>query len=164
MERYSFILLIFAFLSNIENATAQQKTINDSIYLTARPDSVLFTSANTVVIVIDMQNDFGAKGGMFDKAGIDISSIQNVIDPISSVITVAREKRIEIIYLKMGFKADLSDLGSTEFPTRMKRARRLHIGDTIIAPDGSTGRILVQDTWNTDILPALKPQLKILSS
>jgi hypothetical protein len=33
-------------------------------------------AAKTVVIVCDMQNDFGAKGGMFDSAGIDISMIQ----------------------------------------------------------------------------------------
>jgi ureidoacrylate peracid hydrolase len=158
MKRSYFIFLIISFLFNLQKATAQENPISDSIYLTARPDSILFSGANTAIIVIDMQNDFGAKGGMFDRAGIDISSIQKVVNPVSNVLTAARERGIQIIYLKMGFKPDLSDLGSTEFTTRMKRARRLHIGDTIIAPNGSKGRILVQDTWNTDILSELKPQ------
>lgn len=39
----------------------------------------------------------------------------------------------------------------------MKRAKRMHIGDTIMAPNGVISRILVRDTWNTEILPELKP-------
>jgi ureidoacrylate peracid hydrolase len=58
----------------------------------------------------------------------------------------------------MGFKPDLSDMAGTEFPSRVKRARRLHIGETITAPNGEKSRILVHNTWNTEILPQLKPQ------
>lgn len=160
MKRSCSLLLIFVLLFSIQKATAQEKQLNDSIYLTARPDSVLFNAASTAMIVIDMQNDFGAKGGMFDRAGIDISGIQKVVDPIANVLTAARKRGIQIIYLKMELKSDLSDLGSIEFSTRMKRAKRLHIGDTIMAPNGMKGRILVKDTWNTEILPELKPQPK----
>jgi len=158
MKVFVSLLLIIVLLSSVKETTAQQK--HSSIYLTARPDSVLFDAASTAILVIDMQNDFGAKGGMFDRAGIDISGIQKVVDPITSVLTAARKRGIQIIYLKMAFKPDLSDLGSTEFPTRMKRAKKLHIGDTMVAPDGTMGRILVQNTWNTEILPGLKPQSK----
>jgi hypothetical protein len=42
----------------------------------ARPQAVSIDTATTAVIVVDMQNDFGTKGGMFDRAGIDISGIQ----------------------------------------------------------------------------------------
>ncbi len=107
-----------------------------------------------------MQNDFGTKGGMFDKAGIDISTIQQVVNPISNVLVAARKKGLPIIYLKMGFKPDLSDMGGMEYPTRVKRAKRLHIGDTVVAPNGKESRILVHDTWNTEILPELKPLAK----
>lgn len=34
----------------------------------------------------------------------------------------------------------------------------MHIGDTVIAPNGTISRILVHDTWNTDIIPQLQPQ------
>jgi nicotinamidase-related amidase len=33
------------------------------------------------VIVVDMQNDFGSRGGMFHRAGIDISMIQRAVAP-----------------------------------------------------------------------------------
>jgi ureidoacrylate peracid hydrolase len=157
MKRSCFLLLSFALFFLLGRTTAQEKQRNDSIYLMARPDSILFDAASTAIIVIDMQNDFGTKGGMFDKAGIDISTIQKVVNPIANVLTAARKRGLKIIYLKMGFKPDLSDLGSMEYPTRVKRAKRLHIGDTIIAPNGARSRVLVHDTWNTEILQQLKP-------
>src|SRR5215510_8938742 len=49
------------------------------VCLDARPEPVAIDTASTAVIVVDMQNDFGAKGGLFDRAGIDISGIQKVV-------------------------------------------------------------------------------------
>jgi ureidoacrylate peracid hydrolase len=157
MKRCCYLLFFFVLVFPTQKTIAQGKQLTDSFYLTARPDSVFFDAARTAIIVIDMQNDFGAKGGMFDRAGIDISDIEKVVAPITNVLTAARKKGIQIIYLKMGFKSDLSDLGGTEYPTRMKRAKKMHIGETIVAPSGENGRTLVHGTWNTEILPALKP-------
>jgi ureidoacrylate peracid hydrolase len=38
------------------------------------------------------------------------------------------------------------------------RHLKLGVGQTIRAPDGRESRILVRDTWNTDIVSELKPQ------
>ena len=154
----SLLLFFYAYAQNGEKTLAKKNPQKDIIHLTARPDSISFDAAGTAVIVVDMQNDFGTKGGMFDKAGIDISMIQQVIDPISNVLNAARKRGIKIIYLKMGFRPDLSDVGGLEYPTRVKRLKRMHIGDTVIAPNGAISRILVHDTWNTDIVPQLYPQ------
>ena len=156
MKQFLSILVAPLFFATV--TTAQQNLSKDNINLTARPDTISLAAASTAVIVVDMQNDFGTKGGMFDKAGIDISMIQKVVDPIAGVLTSARKNGIKIIYLKMGFKPDLSDLGGMEYPTRVKRAKRMHIGDTIVAPNGKASRILIHDTWNTEILPQLQPQ------
>ena len=51
-------------------ARAQLATID------AKPEPIGIDLARTAVIVVDMQNDFGAEGGMFHLAGIDISKIQ----------------------------------------------------------------------------------------
>jgi ureidoacrylate peracid hydrolase len=42
----------------------------------------------------------------------------------------------------------------------VNRARhlRMRVGETIRAPDGRESRILIRDTWNTDILPELELQ------
>ena len=38
----------------------------------AKPEPISIDVARTAVVVVDMQNDFGAEGGMFARAGIDI--------------------------------------------------------------------------------------------
>lgn len=129
---------------------------NQSIDLNAKPQPTTIDITQTAILVIDMQNDFGTENGMFHRAGIDVSSIRNAINPISQVLDVARPLGIPIIYLKMGFKPDLSDLGS---PDSVNRARHLMfgVGESVQAPDGSESRILVRDTWGTNIVDELAP-------
>ncbi|MCU1473214.1 cysteine hydrolase [Amnibacterium sp.] len=110
----------------------------------------------TAVLVIDMQNDFGDARGMFGRAGVDLSGITAAVEPTAKVLDAARRTGLRIVYLKMGFLPDLSDLGGPESPNRIVHDR-LGVGTEMIAPDGRTSRILVRDTWNTDILPALSP-------
>ena len=124
--------------------------------LAARSEAVQLDLTRTAVLVIDMQNDFGAKGGMFDRAGIDISSIRSAVEPTRTVIAAARQAGIPIVYLKMAFKPDLSDAGPAESPNHA-RHMRLGVGSPVLAPDGSASRILIRDTWNTDILEELAP-------
>jgi ureidoacrylate peracid hydrolase len=111
----------------------------------------------TALIVVDMQNDFGSKGGMFDRAGIDISGIQKAVAPTGRTLAAARKAGIPIVYLKMGYRPDLSDLGAEGSPNRTGHLF-LHVGEIVRAPDGREGRILVRDTWGTDIVDELKPQ------
>ena len=127
------------------------------LILDAKPEPINIEPSKTAVLVVDMQNDFGSKGGMFDRAGLDISMIQRAVATTARVLASAREKGLRVIYLKMGFRADLSDLGTVNSPNR---TRHLHFGagQKVIAPDGTEGRILIRDTWNTDIVSELKPK------
>jgi len=122
----------------------------------AKPDAVSLDVLTSVVIVIDMQNDFGAEGGMFHRAGIDISMIQRAVEPTSKVVAAARSSGMPVVYLKMAFKADLSDAGPVGSPNYARHAS-LGVGTAIKAPDGGESRVLVRDTWNTDILSQLAP-------
>jgi ureidoacrylate peracid hydrolase len=125
--------------------------------LNAQPAPIALDEAKTAVLVVDMQNDFGAKGGLFDHAGADISMIQAVVAPTARVLESARRVGIPIIYLKMGFQPDLSDLGSPDSPNRLRHLL-FGVGKPAYGPDGSQGRFLIRDTWNTDILPELRPE------
>ncbi|HEX4920871.1 MAG TPA: isochorismatase family protein, partial [Candidatus Bathyarchaeia archaeon] len=130
---------------------------NNFTRIRAKPEPINIEKSQTALLVIDMQNDFGSKGGMFDRAGLDISMIQATVQPTSRVIAASRDARIPIVYLKMGFRPDLSDLGTVDSPNR---TRHLHfgVGQKMSAPDGTEGRFLVRDTWNTDIVSELKPK------
>ncbi len=126
------------------------------VELAARPGPLMLDTASSAVIVVDMQNDFGTPGGMLHRAGIDISGIAQVIAPMAKVLAAARRAKMPIVYFKMGYLPDLSDLGE-EGSVNRTRHLALGVGKHVQAPDGSASRILVRDTWNTDIVAGLKP-------
>lgn len=143
------------------NAAASRSfnfTKNGLIKVDAKPAPIAVDTAKTAVIVVDMENDFGSKGGMFDLAGIDISMIQKAVGPTAKVLAAARNANIKIVYLKMGFHPDLSDLGAPDSVNRTRHLQIMHVGKTVQAPDGSASRILIRDNWGTEIIPQLKPQ------
>jgi ureidoacrylate peracid hydrolase len=127
------------------------------ITLDAKPEPIGIDPARSAVIVVDMENDFAAKGGMFDRAGVDISGAQKAIVPTAKVLAAARPAGLKIIYLKMGYRPDLSDLGATDSVNRTRHLK-FGVGQKIQTPDGRESRLLIRDTWDTDIVPELKPQ------
>ncbi|PYL63235.1 MAG: hypothetical protein DMF25_10865, partial [Verrucomicrobia bacterium] len=150
------VAFLVAELSGDLQATPSSELNAASVTLDAKPEPIAIDPARTAVIVVDMENDFAAKGGI-DRAGADISGAQKVIAPTAKVLAASRQAGLKIIYLKMGYRADLSDLGA---PDSVNRTRHLKfgVGQKIRAPDGRGGRILIRDTWNTEIVPGLKPQ------
>src|SRR3989440_12721178 len=89
--------------ATVSNQSKDTKGVHKNIRIMAKPDSIPIDALSTAVIVVDMENDFGAKGGMFDRAGVNISMIRKVIDPTAKVLAAARQAGIKIIYLKMGY-------------------------------------------------------------
>jgi ureidoacrylate peracid hydrolase len=176
MRKYYYkIIIVILFLASCKSNTGNKnngitdsivtaKSLTDkngihrSIHIMAKPDSITIDASNTAVIVVDMENDFGAKGGMFDRAGVNISMIRKAINPTAKVLAAARQAGIKIIYLKMAYHDDLSDLGTQESVNRVRHLKFMHVGDTINAPDGSKSRILIRNSWGTQIVPELKPQ------
>jgi ureidoacrylate peracid hydrolase len=139
----------------LPTTTSVQQTVS-SVVLSAQPAKLSIKPQQTAVIVVDMQNDFGAKNGMFDRAGIDIEPIREIVPAIAKTITAARSAGMKVIYLKMGFRPDLSDIEPRDAPNYLKH-QQLRVGDTNTAPDGESSRILIRDTWDTEIIPELKP-------
>ena len=127
------------------------------IVVDANPEALAIDPAQSAIVVVDMQNDFGSEGGMFALGGIDIAGNRAVIAPIARVLAAARRAGIVVIYLKMGFHPDLSDAGAPGGPNWLKHLR-LRVGEPVTAPDGTASRILIRDTWNTEIVAELAPK------
>jgi len=77
--------------------------------------------------------------------------------PPRRAVAAARNAGIQVIYLKMGFRPDLSDVGPVDSPN-WKKHQMMQVGEPVRAPDGTDSRVLVRDTWNTDIVDELKPR------
>jgi ureidoacrylate peracid hydrolase len=131
--------------------------MSSALDVEAKPDRIVVDPGSTAIIVVDMQNDFAAPGGMFDRAGIPIDAIQAIVEPIRVVLDAGRAAGMRAVFLKMQFAADLSDAGPPDVPNRIKH-RRLGVGEPMQAPTGESGRILVEGTWNTEIVAALTPE------
>ena len=161
MHRLTFKLIFFGLLSTQLHIALCEASAPDPksgmVTLDAKPEPIVIDPDRSAIIVVDMENDFAAKGGMFDRAGVDISGAQKAIVPIAKVLATARQTGLKIIYLKMGYRPDLSDLGTTDSVNRTRHLK-LGVGQKIQTPDGRESRVLIRDTWDTDIVPELKPQ------
>jgi ureidoacrylate peracid hydrolase len=121
----------------------------------AEPEPVKIDTKRTAIIVVDMQNTFCKKGGLFDFLGaLDEAKVKHVIEADKKVIETSRRKGIKIVYLRMGYRSDLSNAGGLESPNYWKElglvAMRNH-------PE-LKGRFLTISTRDWEIVDELKPE------
>ena len=125
------------------------------VVVPAKPEPVKLDIERTALIVVDMQNAFCKKGGLFDYLGVlDENRVNHVIARDMKIIEACRRKGIKIVYLRMGYRPDLSDAGGPESPNYHKElglvAMREH-------PE-LKGKFLNVGTRNWEIIDELKPR------
>jgi ureidoacrylate peracid hydrolase len=124
------------------------------VALQAKPEPLEIDLRRTAVVVVDMQNSFVSKGGMFDLAGFDITGSAPVIDVHRRLLAASRKAGVKVVYLAMSFKPDLSDAGDPSSPAYHKElALRMMRSRPELA-----GKLLVDNTWDAAIIEALAPQ------
>ena len=123
------------------------------VTLNARPEPLSIDLARTALIVVDMQNAFASKGGMFDLAGFDISGAAPAIEVNRRLLDAARKAGLAVVHLQMTFKPDLSDAGDVTSPAYHKELALRMMRDR---PELS-GKLLIENTWDWQFVDALKP-------
>jgi ureidoacrylate peracid hydrolase len=124
------------------------------ITVEANPLPIPIDPARTAVLVVDMQNAFVHKGGYFDLVGLDITPIQQIIEPCRKIIDAAHATGIRIIYLQMGCSPDLSDKGPPDSPSSLKSRVLSMMKDH---PEWN-GKFYIYGTWGAQIIEELKPR------
>lgn len=125
------------------------------VVIMAKPEPIKLDINKTALIVVDMQNTFCKKGGIFDYLGkLDEMKVKHIINKDKKVIEACRYKGIKIVYLRMGYRRDLSNSGGPESPNYYKElgvaAMRTH-------PE-LKGKFLTIGTHDWEIIDELKPQ------
>ena len=138
-------------------STPNRNTEGRMARIDAKPDPIVIDMGKAVVIVVDMQNDFGSQGGLMQRAGFDLSMIRAAIPPTVRALSAARAAGLKVIYLKMAFRPDMSDAGPLDSPNHVRHVK-FGAGTSVRAPNGTDSRILIRDTWNTDIVTELAPK------
>lgn len=119
------------------------------VVIQAEPEPIEIDLQRTAVLVIDMQNAFVNKGGMFDLSGKDMEYIAKTIVPNRNIIRVARDRGIKVIYAVHRITADMKEIGPmSRFSLTPERLKN---------PEVRNGSIL-EGTWGTEIIDELKPR------
>jgi len=128
--------------------------MSHSISVPARPEPFPLTPAQTAVVVVDMQNAFASKGGYLDLFGVDISHAAGVVARTREVLAASRPAGMPVVFLQMGWHADLHDAGGPASPNWHKaNALRLMRQRPELA-----GKLMVRGTWDYALVDDLKPE------
>jgi ureidoacrylate peracid hydrolase len=120
----------------------------------AEPEPIKIDILKTAVVVVDMQNAFVHRGGYFDLVGFDISATEKIIEPCQKIVSTAREKGVNIIYLQMGYSPDLSDSGGQNSPVWHKSQGLALMRQHPELKD----KLYIYGTWGANIIEELEPQ------
>ncbi len=104
------------------------------IALPARPEPLEIDREKTAVLLVDMQNAFASAGGMLDLAGVDVQPAAEAVANARLVVDAARDARVPVIYLVMGYPPDQSTAGGED-----------------------SRKLLTIGTWDFQIVDALAP-------
>ena len=122
--------------------------------LPTRPEPLEIAFEQSAIVVVDMQNAFASAGGLLDLAGIDISGAAQVVRVIGTVLNAARARGVPVVYLQTGYKPDLSNGGDAASPNPRKETALC----LMRARPELKGKLLVEGTWDFEIVPELTPQ------
>jgi ureidoacrylate peracid hydrolase len=125
------------------------------VNLAAKPEPIKLDIDRTALLVVDMQNSFCKKGGIFDYLGaLDETKVKRVIDNDKKIIEACRRKGIRVIYLRMGYRPDLANAGGTESPNYHKELGLV----TMREHPELNGKFLITGTRDWEIIDELKPR------
>jgi ureidoacrylate peracid hydrolase len=124
----------------------------ESVRLEAEPESLEIDLNRLAVFVIDMQNAFVSKGGMFDLWGFDISTIPAIIGPINRIMNAARTKGVMIIHFSLALSPDAREVGpmSTFYNDKLLQSYR--------EKPEMRDSLLMRGTWGVETIDELKPR------
>jgi ureidoacrylate peracid hydrolase len=126
---------------------------SNKILLKAEPENIQIDGFRAAVIVVDMQNAFVSRGGMFDLRGIDITRAQKIIGSIKEILNAVRKLGGNVFYIVTKYPDDLREGGARDSPNWYKgtmSAYRDH-------PEWRD-RMITEGTWGAQIVDGLKPQ------
>ncbi|MEM2612957.1 MAG: cysteine hydrolase [Nitrososphaerota archaeon] len=123
------------------------------VKISADPEPISVELAKSAVIVIDMQNAFIIRGGMFDIVGFEVSKFRRIIKPLKYVLDISRIFGLKIIYVRHVYSPDLSDTGTQESPNYWKEYSIVLMRKNL----GFRDKLLIRGTWGAEIIDEIKP-------
>jgi ureidoacrylate peracid hydrolase len=86
---------------------------------------MLSETKDSILLVVDVQNDFCHPEGLFAKAGLDLSGVQSSVEKLLPVIHAARTNGVPVIFVKTFHDAWNNSAGFVQ--RQMRKAARAEI-------------------------------------
>ena len=106
--------------------------------------------SHAALIVIDMQNDFCARGGLVDKGGRDVSAVQDMARHLPALIESARKAGALVIFVRSVYTTDDNRYLSDVWLEQAARKQGGGYTQTPVCRDGS---------WEGDYYGDVRPCL-----
>ena len=105
--------------------------------------------AHAALIVVDMQNDFCAAGGMMDLEGADLDAVQAMAERLPAAIDAARSAGVLVVFIRNVYSTERNVYLSDVWLEQMLRRR----GDSYTVRD-----VCGADSWQGDFYGTIAPQ------
>lgn len=105
--------------------------------------------AHTALVVVDMQNDFCAVGGMVEKGGRDVSAVQDMAGRLPGLIESARGAGVLIVFVRSVLSSDRNFYLSDAW---LEQAARMQGGGYTSFP------VCADGSWEGDYYGDVRPR------
>lgn len=99
-------------------------------------------TANTALLVVDMQNGFCDERGSVNGIGLPAARLAPAIEPCRRLVAAARGASVPVIFTRYVYRSDYADAG---------------LMASELIPDLRAARALETGTWDADIIDTLTP-------
>src|SRR5579863_1057225 len=101
------------------------------VTIKCEPQDVTVDVRRTAIIVIDMQNDFCAKGGWVDHLGVDYTPDRGPIAPLQRLLPALRKASVPVIWVNWGNRPDLANMPPNQIHLYKPHGTGIGLGDPL---------------------------------
>lgn len=123
--------------------------------LPAAPQSITVDLARTAMIVIDMQNDFCARGGWVDHLGADYTPDRAPIAPLQALLPQLRAAGVPVVWVNWGNRPDLMNMAPNQHHLFKPTGRGIGLCEPL---PGHGAHVLEAGSWAAAIVDELVPE------
>ena len=122
------------------------------VRLEVQPQALTFDLSRSVLVVVDMQNDFCHPKGWFGQKGIGVAPMRRPIPVLQRLLPAWRAAGGRVLWLNWGVRPDVANLP----PTVLFKGKRTAsgVGYAERSPD-DRGRALVPGDWGAQVVDEL---------
>jgi ureidoacrylate peracid hydrolase len=124
------------------------------VTLEAEPAPLKIDLRRTAIIVVDMQNAFMGKGGLFELMGFDVTKFQPIIQTANKINSLARANGVKVIYVAHRLSPDFREMGGPDAGFWHKSNQRRMFTEHPEWHD----KMVIRHTWGTEIIKEMMPQ------